>query len=662
MQHLHKKKNSFRFFTKTFLLSIIFLLKSFINSKIYEDYLSFEGCEPSNQCAFPSYTDKAKGFIRGLGPICTDEAALIRGYFDCNDRFFECGYINLYTRNNTMNPAEGVRILHGIDISDFTGEALTTLEIPESTINKLSPFFGLKGSAAANKLEAEKLRLLPFEADFLYTKLTAQKMQKLKEKFALLKTNFTDADAKFNELPLEIKTALLSQMDIYREIPAAYTPHILSGSWDALSHQIKSNQIPIFYKNGNSHKNKLRNNLDAHLAESVESHIQSSHLRGVFLIDLTNEFKADLKNYESYLLAVKAVIKKFMEIEKCENCKNAKIHEYSIIVYINESLLLTNFNSTANETLKALDQLVIPGSYAPDSRPRNTANALESAIWMFLNQTLSFDKLKTIVLFTNGEPADDLKNAKSFLQENSINLAVIDMSLIAAAENDIPYMAEGPYNYINYNFSNAETDKNQTDNINLRCLNKQVLNLFSSQNIFLTNNKEYRNSSMDHNNTVYFQAIRPANKNLRISINLNTFPEQNFLKMFVAYDDPFPEYSSALYVHEGDNYLPVKTVTVGADPENPELFKKDRTVYITLVGSNSNFGVKIEECDPKICPVGTNYNENNYPFPKWILVLLIIIGSLVLLVGIWYVCKNYRKKDSQGDLEQGFSKYNSIKN
>lgn len=664
MQHKRQTKNgkTFNLMSKTFLFSIIFLLKSFINSKIYEDYLSFEGCEPLNTCALRSYPDKAKSFIRGLGPICTDESALIRGYFDCADKFFDCGYINLYTKNNTMNPSEGVNILHGVDISDFTAESLKALEIPESLINKLAPFFGLKGSEAANKLEAEKIRLTALEADFLYNKVISQKMEKLKEKYANLKANFTDAEAKFTSLPIEIKTALLSQLIIYSEIPAAYTAHILNENWDALAHEIKSNQIPQTYKNGNSYKNQLRKNLDSHLVDSVDSHMQSAHLRGLFLIDLTNEFKADLKSYESYILAVKSVIKKFMDEEKCDNCKNAQIHEYSLIVYRNESLLLANFSSTANDTMKALDQLIIPGSYAPDPRPRNTGNALESAIWMFLNQTLSFDKLKTVVLFTSGEPADDLKNAKKLLHENSINLAVVDMSLIPREENEIPLMAEGPYNYIAYNFQNSETDKNQTDNKNLKCLSKQVLNLFASQNIFLSNNKEYKNSSMDHNNTVYFQAVRPANKNLKISLNLNTFPEQNFLKMFVSYDDPFPDYSSALYVHQGDNYLPLKTVTVGTEPENPELFKQDRIVYITLVGSNSDFGVKIEECDPEVCLVGTNYNENNYPFPKWILALLIIVGSLVLLVGIWYVCKNYRKKDYQEDLEQGFSKYNSIKN
>lgn len=655
-------KTRLNFFFKSLVFSLIFILKSFSEAKIYEDYLSFEGCEPSNECTFRSNADKAKAFIRGLGPICTDESALIRGYFDCAEKFFDCGYINLYTRNNTMNPDEGVHILHGVDISAFTAESLTALEIPEITIQKLAPFFGLKGSAAANKLESEKLRLTATEADLLYNKLTEQKMQKLKEKFAALKSNSTDSEEKFNELPVEIKTVLLSQMDIYREIPAAYEPFILNGNWEALADQIKKNPIPQFYRNGKSHKNTLRKNLDAHLADSVESRIQAAHLRGVFLIDLSNAFKAELKNYESYILAIKSVIKTFMDKDKCETCKNADIHEYSVINFIHEAVLLTNFTSTANETLKALDQIIIPGSYSPDDRKRNTGKALEAAIWMFLNQTLTFDKLKTIVLFTNGKPDDELNNIRSLLQENSINLAVVDMSLIPPARSEIPFMAEGPYNYISYPFVNDETERNQTDNKNLKCLSKQVLNLFASQNIFLTNNKEYRNSTMDHNNTVYFQAVRPANKNLRISLNLNTFPEQNFLKMFVSYDDPFPDYSTALYVHEGDNYLATKTVTIGADPENPELFSKDRTVYITLVGSNSDFGVKIEECDPAVCAVGTNSNENDYPFPKWIIVLLIIIGSLVLLFGIWYVCKNYRKKDYQEDLEQGFSKYNTIKN
>jgi hypothetical protein len=248
------------------------------------------------------------------------------------------------------------------------------------------------------------------------------------------------------------------------------------------------------------------------------------------------------------------------------------------------------------------------------------------------------------------------------LQNNSVNLAVVDMSLRDSEDktNIIPLLAEAEYNYINYAIVNNETSKSQTDNKNLNCLSKQVLNTLLSQNIFLTSNKEYRNSTIDKNNTVFFQAVRPKGKNLKISLLLNTFPEQNFLKMFVSYDYPFPDYKTSLFIHEGDNYLPLKTIVVGKEEENPELFDADRTVYIKLIGSNSDFGVKIEECDPSLCPVGTNYQENNYPFPKWIIFLLIIFGTIIILGTIWYFVKNYRKKDLNDDIEHGFSKYTTI--
>jgi len=643
---------------KLFLIYSIFLLKTFINSKMYEDYQSFDGCEPVSKCSFRTYPELYKGFVRGLGPICQDEDSMLRSYFDCADRFFECGYINLYNKTQ-INPNEGVHLINGLDLSKVSEEDLKDLKIEETLIQKVRPFLGLKGSEAVNKLDAEHLQLTSPEAEHLYKALTQNQMSKLKDKFSSLKGNFTDADDVFQQIPIEIKAALLSQFDIYAGIPDSYKDSILAQKWEDLADQIKKNPLPNTYITGNFYKNVLRKNLDAYLVDSVESKTQSANLRGVFLIDLTNSYKADLLKYQSYILAIKSVIKNLMDKEKCDNCTNSKIHEYSVIVYRDETLLLSNFSSTANDTFKNLDQIIIPDSYSEDTRPRNTWKALGSAIWMFMNQTMSFDKLKTIVLFTNGSPDDEFKDAKKYLQNNSINLAVVDMSLIKE-DNVIPYIAEGPYNYIKYDLDNSETQRNQTDNKNLKCLSQQVLNLFSTQNIFLEKNHDYKNSSIDHNNTVFFQAVKPADKNLKISLLLNTFPEQNYLKMFVSYDYPFPDYHTSLYIHPGDNYLPLKTVVVGNDSDRPELNKLDRIVYITLIGSNDDFGLKVEECDPDKCSVGTNYNDNDYPFPKWIIVLLILLGSLFVLFGIWYVGKNYRKNAPRDDLEHGYSNYMNI--
>ena len=84
-------------------------------------------------------------------------------------------------------------------------------------------------------------------------------------------------------------------------------------------------------------------------------------------------------------------------------------------------------------------------------------------------------------------------------------------------------------------------------------------------------------------------------------------------------------------------------------------------VYFTLQGSNTDFGIKIEECDPSECTVGTNIDENNYPFPKWILAILIILLILVVLYGVWYLMRCYRKKETIEDVESGLiSKYKNI--
>ena len=130
------------------------------------------------------------------------------------------------------------------------------------------------------------------------------------------------------------------------------------------------------------------------------------------------------------------------------------------------------------------------------------------------------------------------------------------------------------------------------------------------------------------------------------------------MKIFVSYDYPYPDYSTNAIMHEGSNYLPLKTLVIGKDSNNPSAFEKDQTVYFTLQGSNSNFGIKIEDCDPTECQIGTNINENDFPFPQWLLAILIILAIFVFLFIAWYLMRCYRKIETIEDVESGLtSKY-----
>ena len=103
-------------------------------------------------------------------------------------------------------------------------------------------------------------------------------------------------------------------------------------------------------------------------------------------------------------------------------------------------------------------------------------------------------------------------------------------------------------------------------------------------------------------------------------------------------------------------------MVIGKDSNNPSAFEDDQIVYFALQGSNSDFGIKIEDCDPIECQVGTNINTNDYPFSRTLLAFLIIISIMVLLFGAWYLMRCYRKKEGVDDVESGInSKYQNIK-
>ena len=618
-----------------------------VTSKYYDKYASYEGCEPLNLCPYKTYEELFKSYIRGLGPDCEDEKAAQKSYFDCADNYFECGFLNLYENKDTfsINEKEGVMILNGLDVSNLTNTTLIELGISDHIIQKLTPFFGVRGTKAYNKLESEKLRLTSEEAKLLYDKVTNQKLQKL-EKIYENKTNSKN----FSELPLEVRTGLLSQFSIYEDISDSYVKNIIEKNWDELSKSVLLNKFPENLKNGQYYTNIFRKNLDSYLIDSADYKVQNSHLKGVFLIDVSNAYKADLKVYETYINSIQKILKDFYKVEKCETCLTQDVHDYAIILFDNKTNRISNFTSTYNHTIKEIENIFIPGSYEDKLIIRNTGAAIDEAIKLINNQTSTFDKVKTIMLFTNGDSSDDVLTKSKELAEQSINFVVIDMSKEKSA--NLLSLADGSYNYIYYDFNKI---------LKRDYIVKQVVNLFASQDINLGKKFEYKNSSMDHNNTVHFQAVKEANKNLKMSLFLNTFPEQNILKMFVAYNYPYPEYETSKYIHEGTNNLPLKTVVIGEDENDTKAFSEKRTVYITLIGANSDFGLKIEDCDPKDCPLGTNLEENKFQLSQWVLAVLILLICLLALYFVWYLMRCYRKRQSEDDIDKVFAtKYSNI--
>lgn len=660
------------FLTKYSTVFCLFILNTFVNSKYYsgdyDSYFSFDGCEPKeNICdtKVKTYPEIFKTYIRGLGPNCEDELSIKKNYFKCINKFFECGYLNTHKVNGTyyITPNEGVQILDGVDLSKLSEEKLTNLQVSEQLIKKLKPFFGLTGSDASNKLESEKLTLTPTESEYLFNIFFNERQQKFEAAFLNITDNAARNKEVYQNLTLEAQVGLLSIHNFFGEIPSEFVNNIFENKWDDLSHQIKAFDLPSNLNYGNIKKKTLRKNIDSYLIDSIDEHIQEGKVLGAFVIDLSNEYKADLARYETYILTIKNIIKTFYDKEQCYTCKNKDIHDYVVIVYRNESLLLANYTADYNETMQALDKIIIPDSYSLDPRTRNTSRAIGSAVYMLMNET-RFDKMKTIFLFTNGNPDDDMAPVKPMLEKYNINLAVLDMSY-----ND-PYdmlsmLAEGPYNYLKYNVR-----KYQNSTVNQKCLGKQVANIFASQNIHmhksLFKNSTFMNTTIPHNNTIHFQTTRKANHNLKISINLNTFPEENWMKMFVSYNYPYPGWNSNDLMHAGTNYLALKTLVIGPDADREEAYKEDQTVYLTLQGSNTNFGIKVEDCDPQDtvnCSVGTNIDVNDYPFPQWLLAILIIMSIVIVLFVIWYLMKCFRKKENSiEDVEAGINtKYQNIK-
>jgi hypothetical protein len=650
------------FISKYFIIFCTFILNSLlingVTSKYYDDYYSFDGCVPKKTCDGQNYPEIYKTYIRGFGPNCEEDKEIMKNYFKCVDKFFECGYLTTYDRNGTiiLDSNEGVKILNGIDISKMSEKNLELLSVPESLVKKLSPFFGLKGMDASNRLDSEKLSLTSAEAELLFNIYFEQNLEKFEKNFLNMLNDTSFTAQAYQNLTLEAKVGLMSINNIFGEIPREFHSFILGNEWDELSHLLKAFDLPLNLQKANFYQQTLRKNVDAYLIDSIDEHIQVGKVLGVFVIDLSNEYKSDLIRYETYINTIKSILKTFYDKEKCYECKNRDIHQYSIVVYRNESLLLTNFTMDYNTTMNQLDKIIIPDSWSVDTRLRNTADAIQGAAAILNNQAESFDKMKTIFLFSNGDPDDTLDNLRPLLKKSQINLAVLDMSLKGGAII-LPDLAEGPYNYLYY-----DVKKWQDSDINRKCLGKQVINIFASQNIYFEKNLAYKNTSILHNNTIFFQTTRSSGQNLRISLYLNSFPQENLLKLFVSYDYPYPDWSTNNLMHAGYNYLPLKTLVIGKDVNNPIAFKNDQTVYFTLQGANSNFGIKIEDCDPNECQVGTNIDENNFPFPQWALAILIILAIIVFLFVTWYLMRCFRKKDTIDDVEAGLtSKYQNIK-
>jgi hypothetical protein len=129
----------------------------------------------------------------------------------------------------------GVTVSTGVDLGQWDEAGLLNIGVPKQLVNKLKPYFGLRGDAAIKA--ASKLSITEEEAQQLYQKVKTDSVNNLKKEWANSKSTTS-----WNNLTNEQKTVLASVAFQYGSL-AKKTPtfwrYATSGDWDMVLAELR---------------------------------------------------------------------------------------------------------------------------------------------------------------------------------------------------------------------------------------------------------------------------------------------------------------------------------------------------------------------------------------------------------------------------------------
>ena len=147
-------------FTELFI--VLFTFASLI--PLINNIITRENCNYNNDlCPFNSDIDIINYYSKGINYSSLNSSSYDSTFLACVNKFYTCGYM-LSNDESTNYSNNGVKIGFGVDLSEYNETKWKSLEMPESALEKVEPFFEKKGDRAFNQLLSTELDLKYEEA------------------------------------------------------------------------------------------------------------------------------------------------------------------------------------------------------------------------------------------------------------------------------------------------------------------------------------------------------------------------------------------------------------------------------------------------------------------------------------------------------------------
>jgi len=204
----------------------------------------------------------------------------------------------------------------------------------------------------------------------------------------------------------------------------------------------------------------------------------------------------------------------------------------------------------------------------------------------------------------------------------------------------------------------------------LKCFRESLTSGVCTQHIEIANNRTVKSTAVTFDDPIYFEVKKGVDSNQKINLKI----DENFIgvphvNIFTSYDTPFPDINNNLQAHLGSNEGD-KTLVVGTHEDKNSKGKLRflenngnstyDTLYISVYAEKMNFNLLLEECDPKVCQVGTNdiRVDRSRPAPvrpihpgknttndsAWIIILVVALSVVLVVAGVFlYKCYKSRR-------------------
>ena len=553
---------------------VLFILASLI--PLINNIITGENCNYNNNlCPIKRDIDIINYYSKGINYSSLNSSSYDITFLACVNKFYECGYM-LSNNESTDYSNNGVKIGFGVDLGGYNETTWKTLEMPESALEKVKPFFEKKGDSALNQLLSMEFNLtLTYEEAY---NISLKHIASLQQN---IQTAMRSEDSLNNTF---IITPLLSVV-------------LLFNANETIKNAAYVDSSCYITNTGNYIANLLTNMTTVKQTQSLA------------ITALNNE--NDKSNYNSALISIVVDT----SISKDDFSATYKGELTSIIQRMPFEIALVGYHGDAdiifsfNRDIASMDAAVEQYTHF-DQDVVMVTKGIQKADELFTNKlkvtTTTYTK-RIIILIMNKESNDNKRTLSQMISQ---------------------YKTEKGYNFIIIGTNNVTT--NYYEDILGETSNIIYVNGFNQQNqdtkflphVIYTSIKR-QHISIQMNNVINNLVIHSINEPHYFKVNvLNTFNKKYIIQLrihnvqhvdyqiYISTKTPYPNINEYDIKHLGNIYT-----SASHNATQPYLIllieDTSNTIYISVESEHLIYNITINECDRQYNECNSNNSISN---------------------------------------------------